>query len=134
MLEVVLTLALVAIGSGLGGVARFVVSVLVARAAGEAFPWGTLVVNVSGSFAVGVLAQLLEVQQGAGWPALWPLAAVGFLGSYTTVSSFSFQTLALARNGARSQAAMNVVLSLVLCLAAVALGLIAGQAALPAPA
>ncbi len=132
MREIAVMLALVAVGSGLGGVARFVVSGLVARAVGEEFPWGTLVVNVSGSFAIGILAQLHEAQLVAGWPAVWSLAVVGFLGSYTTVSSFSFQTLALARDGARSRAAMNVLLSLGLCLAAAALGLIAGHAAFPA--
>lgn len=123
-------LALVAAGSALGGMARFVVSGLVARAIGETFPWGTLVVNVTGAFSIGVLACLADDNHLANWPQTWPLAVTGFLGSYTTVSSFSLQTLALARDGQWRQAGSNVVLSIMLCLAAVVLGVIVGRAAI----
>lgn len=125
MLEIVWLAAWVAAGSALGGLARFFVSGLVARAFGETFPWGTMVVNVSGAFAIGVLAALARRQGLLTLPEAWPIAVTGFLGSYTTVSSFSLQTLALAREGEWFRAAGNIVLSLALCLTAAALGMAA---------
>ncbi len=126
MLELLAGLAWVAVGSALGGAARFLVSGLVARGVGETFPWGTMTVNVTGTLALGALAGLLA--RGILEPAAlgWQLAAVGFLGSYTTVSSFSLQTLALVRDGEIVRAAGNVALSLGLCLAAVGLGFAGG--------
>lgn len=134
MREIATLLALVAAGSAFGGMARFFVSGLVARAIGETFPWGTLVVNVTGAFSIGVLAWLADHGHLAHWPQAWPLAVTGFLGSYTTVSSFSLQTLALARDGEGRRAVANIALSLSLCLAAVTLGVIAGHAAFGAGA
>ena len=129
MLELFAGLAWIAVGCALGGAARFFVSGLVARGIGETFPWGTMAVNVSGTLALGVLAGLAEA--GLLDPAApgWQLGAVGFLGSYTTVSSFSLQTLALVRDGELGRAAGNVVLSLGLCLAAVAAGFAAAALA-----
>lgn len=124
-------LIFVALGSALGGVARFFVSGLVARAVGETFPWGTMAVNVSGCFAIGALAGATGHMTG-GNSLAWQLGAVGFLGSYTTVSSFSLQSLALAREGALLRAGANIVLALALCLSAAALGLGAAGAAWPA--
>ena len=124
MTDWLLLLGLVAVGGGLGGVARFWISGMVARRWGETFPWGTLAVNVTGAGAVGVLAAVLlepGSHAGAGLP-LWAGLVGGLLGSYTTVSSFSLQTLALLRNGEPVRAALNVVGSLVLCLAAATLG------------
>ncbi|MGE0502539.1 MAG: fluoride efflux transporter CrcB [Rhizobiaceae bacterium] len=120
----------VAIGSALGGAARFFVSGLVARAVGETFPWGTMTVNVTGSFAIGVLFSLIEPHGLFARPEAWPLAVIGFLGSYTTVSSFSLQTLALLQDGERARAIGNVVLSLALCLSAVAVGVLGAHAVL----
>lgn len=118
----------VMLGSGLGGIARFWLSNLVGRRIGETFPWGTMAVNVSGSLAIGIAAASALSSGGAfADPAVWRLAVVGFLGSYTTVSSFSLQTLALARDGDWRRAFANIALSLVLCLAATALGLVAGS-------
>jgi CrcB protein len=114
--------AWVAVAGATGGAARFLVSGLVARGFGETFPWGTLVVNVTGAFAVGVLAAAADAGAFAGGPLVWPAAVTGFLGSYTTVSSFSLQTWNLLRDGARARAAGNVLLSLLLCLSAVVLG------------
>src|SRR5262245_58139565 len=110
----------VALGSAFGGAARYFLSGLVGRNVGETFPWGTLAVNVSGCFAIGLIA---AAAPSAVW---WQLAVVGFLGSYTTVSSFSLQTLSLARDGEFVHAGGNILLSLVLCLGAVALGFAAG--------
>jgi CrcB protein len=118
----------VAIGSALGGTARYWLSGAVGRRVGETFPWGTMAVNVSGALAIGVVAALAT---GGGWVAsehAWRLAVIGFLGSYTTVSSFSLQTLALVRDGERLRAAANVMLSVVLCLSAAVAGLMAGAA------
>lgn len=130
--DTVVILSLVAAGSACGGVARFFVSGLVAGAIGETFPWGTLVVNVTGAFAIGILASLYEDHHLTAWPEAWPLAVTGFLASYTTVSSFSLQTLALARDGEWLRAATNILLSLALCLSADTLGVVAGNAALAA--
>ena len=89
---------------------------MVARRWGETFPWGTLAVNVTGAGAVGVLAAaLLEPGSHAGTDLpLWTGLVGGLLGSYTTVSSFSLQTLALLRNGEPLRALLNVVGSLAL--------------------
>lgn len=117
--------ALVMVGSALGGVARFWLSGQVGRRVGETFPWGTLAVNASGALMIGLVAAF----SAAGVPGdsrFWHFAVFGFLGSFTTVSSFSLQTLSLALQGARRQAAGNVALMLGLCLPAVALGYLAG--------
>lgn len=114
----------VVIGSAFGGTARYWLSGVVGRSVGETFPWGTMAVNVSGALVIGIVAALAA---GGGWAVsdhAWRLAVIGFLGSYTTVSSFSLQTLALARDGEWRQAAANIVLSVVLCLSAAALGLV----------
>ena len=121
-------LAWVMLGCALGGVTRFWLSGVVGRHVGETFPWGTLAVNVSGAFAIGIVAA--AAASGHGWFAdlsVWRLTVVGFFGSYTTVSSFSLQTMALLRDGEVVLAAGNVVLSLGLCLPAAALGLLAGM-------
>ncbi len=117
------------LGAGLGGVLRFLCSNMVARAFGETFPWGTLLVNVSGSFLIGLFA----IVSGPDGRLLVGSTArqfvmVGILGGYTTFSSFSLQTLALARDGEWALVAANIMLSLVLCLAGVWLGFAAGVA------
>ena len=120
-----LHLALVLIGGILGGMARYAVSGFVGRGIGETFPWGTMVVNGSGAFGLGLLAGVVGV--GAG-DAMWIAAAVGIFGSYTTVSSFSLQTLALARDGEWLPAAFNILGSLALCLGTAFVGYLAGGA------
>lgn len=115
---------IVGLGGALGGIARFWVSGVVARWVGETFPWGTLVVNVSGSFTIGLLATLLP---SAGDARLWLALVVGILGSYTTVSSFSLQTLALARDGEWLHAGLNILASVVLCLGAAVGGFVSGH-------
>jgi fluoride exporter len=122
--------AWVMLGSALGGVARHWLSGAVARSLGETFPWGTMAVNVSGAFVIGIFASLALASEG--WlaaEAAWRFSVLGFLGSYTTVSSFSLQTLALARDGERWRAAGNVAASVALCLLAAALGLAVGTLA-----
>jgi CrcB protein len=122
-MDVIRGLLWVALGSVFGGMARFLISGVVARRVGETFPWGTIIVNVSGALAIGVLGGLASTGQGIfATPNPWLFAVTGFLGCYTTVSSFSLQTLSLARNGETKRAAGNALLSVLLCLAAVALG------------
>ena len=116
-------LLVIALGGFVGGLARYWLSGVVGRAVGETFPWGTMAVNVSGALCIGVLAALLPPGDGHGLTVqLWAALVVGVLGSYTTVSSFRLQTLALLREGERRRAAANVILSVALCLGAAALG------------
>jgi fluoride exporter len=116
-------LSCIVIGSILGGVARYFVSGVIARRLGETFPWGTMAVNVSGALLIGTFARLAaENASILASPDPWLFAVTGFLGCYTTVSSFSLQTLTLAREGEVVRAAGNVVLSISLCLAAVSCG------------
>ncbi|MFO7479118.1 MAG: fluoride efflux transporter CrcB, partial [Methyloceanibacter sp.] len=107
----------IAAGSALGGVARYWLSGVVARLFGETFPWGTLLVNVSGSLLIGVIAALTapEGRFFVGSTSRLALMA-GLLGGYTTFSSFSLQTLALLQDGDWWRAGANIVLSVLLCL------------------
>ncbi len=120
----------VGLGSALGGMGRFWIAGLVGQRFGDAFPWGTILVNVSGSFAIGFLAALTS-SEGRLHPKLSPLAVqffmVGICGGYTTFSSFSLQTLKLIQGGNLSQAGTNIALSVIACLAAVWAGHALGQ-------
>ena len=113
----------VAVGSALGGTARYFLSGFIARRVGETFPWGTLLVNISGALLIGIFGAL--ARNNASLVASsnpWLFAVTGFLGCYTTVSSFSLQTLSLARDGEGSRALSYVVISVALSLGAVAAG------------
>jgi CrcB protein len=113
----------VALGSVLGAIARYFISGFVARRVGETFPWGTLFINVSGAFLIGTFGRLAESSASIlASPDPWLFAVTGFLGCYTTVSSFSLQTLTLARDGERGRAIGYVAISVGLCLGAVSLG------------
>ncbi len=106
----------VGIGSGMGGIARYWCSGMLARLIGEAFPWGTLVVNVVGSWVIGLFAALTAAMGPlANEPATRQLVIVGLCGGYTTFSSFSLQTLNLSRGGEWLSAAGNTLASVVLC-------------------
>ncbi len=110
----------IAIGSALGGVARFWASGFVARWIGETFPWGTLVVNVTGSFVIGFFATITGPDGRVFASSLTrQFVMIGICGGYTTFSSFSLQTLALMNDGEWLYAGGNIVLSVLLCLAAV---------------
>jgi CrcB protein len=111
---------LVLAGGFLGGILRFAISGAVARTVGETFPWGTLVVNVTGAFVIGALAGMAPLVGGVMATAGFrDFAVVGILGGYTTVSSFALQTLNLALAGEMLRSALNVAISSALCLAAV---------------
>jgi len=114
---------LIAAGGALGSVARFWLSGLVANQIGTTFPWGTLAVNVTGSFIIGFFATLTgpDGRVFASSDAR-QFFMTGVCGGYTTFSSFSLQTLNLANDGEWIQAGGNAVLSLAGCLVAVWLG------------
>ena len=115
--------AWVAIGSALGGIARYWCSGLAARAMGETFPWGTLLINIVGSFVIGFFATLTgpDGRIFVGTTAR-QFVMVGICGGYTTFSSFGLQTLNLANDGEWLYAGANVLASVLACLAAVWFG------------
>jgi CrcB protein len=115
-----LTYVWIAVGSALGGSARFWCSGVVAGLIGETFPWGTLVVNVTGSFVIGVIAALTAPDGRLFLDSTTRLALMaGFCGGYTTFSSFSLQTLSLLQDGEWWLAGANIALSVLACLGAV---------------
>jgi CrcB protein len=114
---------LVALGGALGSVARFALSGFVANHFGATFPWGTFIINVTGSFIIGFYATL-TAPDGRVFASgnSRQFFMTGLCGGYTTFSSFSLQTLNLARDGEWLQAGANTVGSVVACLVAVWLG------------
>jgi CrcB protein len=110
----------IAVGSALGGVARYWCSGMAARLLGETFPYGTLFVNVLGSFVIGFFAALTgpDGRLFIGSTAR-QFVMVGLCGGYTTFSSFSLQTLNLMNDGEWLQAGANIAGSVILCLLAV---------------
>jgi len=122
-----LTCLLVMAGGGIGALARYAISVMLASAS-RGFPWGTLGINVVGSFVIGLFGAL-TVAHGR-FPVsenMRLFVMVGICGGFTTFSSFSLQTFDLMRQGAMGRAMLNVALSVVLCLGAVAVGQVLAQ-------
>jgi len=122
-----MTYLLIALGGALGSMARYGCSAAIASRAATAFPWGTLAVNVMGSFLIGVAFGVLE--PGGRWQvslatrdAVNQFFMIGVLGGFTTFSSFSLQTLELLRQGQWLEAGGNVLLSVTVCLIAVGFG------------
>ena len=123
---------LVAVGGALGSVGRYWVTVVVNQAFGERLPWATMGINVLGSFAIGLFAALTAPTGAV--PASFAARTffmVGVCGGFTTFSSFSLQTLDLARRGEWLSASANVLLSVALCLLAVGLGHLSAVRAQP---
>lgn len=120
----------IALGGALGSVARYAVSEAIGHVAPSGFPWGTLLVNATGSFVIGVFAALATPD--GPWavsPNARLFVAIGICGGYTTFSSFSLQSLNLMREGAMGPALVYIAASVVLCLAGVWLGFAAGALA-----
>ena len=128
--EVVKSYFWVAVGSMIGGMSRFWLSNLVAETVGGFFPWGTVVINITGSFVIGVFAALTlsEGRLNTSRAFVVQFCMVGICGGYTTFSSFSLQTLNLLREKQWLWAGGNVVISVVACMLAVWLGFMLGQA------
>jgi len=116
-----LELVAIAIGGAFGAVARFSLGEWIGDALGTDFPWGILLINVGGSLAIGILFVLLVEQEHLS-PIYRSALMVGFLGAFTTFSTFSLQTLALIETGRFLEALTYVLASFVLSLGAVALG------------
>ena len=116
------------VGGGLGSLARWWASAFIASRVGETFPWGTLSVNVTGSFVIGLFATATGPEGRWLAPASFrQFFMLGICGGYTTFSSFSLQTLSLAEDGQWFKAGANSVLSLVLSLVGVWLGHLLGS-------
>ncbi|WP_214414168.1 fluoride efflux transporter CrcB [Sphaerisporangium fuscum] len=113
---------LVALGAAIGAPLRYLTGRLVQSRHDSVFPWGTLTVNLAGSFALGVLTGL---PAGTQWSAV---LGTGFCGALTTYSTFSYETLRLVQDGSRFYALANVVASLVAGLGAGLAGLLVAQA------
>lgn len=122
-MNAIAAMALVLAGGFGGGIARFFLSGIVANRIGETFPWGTIAVNITGCFAIGLLAGLAR-ESGGVFASEWfhGLFVTGFCGGYTTVSSFALQTLNLGLDGENRLAIVNVAVSVAACMAAVAAG------------
>ncbi len=113
-----MTVLLVALGAAVGAPLRYLTDRLVQSRHGSRFPWGTLTVNLAGSLILGFVTGLPHA------PAVAALVGTGFCGALTTYSTFGYETLRLAREGARWQAAANVALSVLAGLGAAFVGLL----------
>ena len=111
----------VALAAAVGAPARYAADVYIAERSGGLFPWGTLFVNVSGSFVFGILV-------GSSTGTLRTIAGSGFCGAFTTFSTMSYETVRLAEDGSYLEAISNVALNLVVGLLAALVGLLIGEA------
>ncbi len=118
---------IICLGGALGTGARFLISTGMARAFGPQFPRGTILINVTGSFLIALVLEL-SLRTGALSPGMRLFLTTGVMGGYTTYSSFNYETLRLAEDGSAGLAALNLALTVVGCLAAGVLGLLAARA------
>lgn len=117
-----LQILLVALGGAVGSVCRYLVGVGALRLMGPSFPWGTLAVNVAGSFAIGILGELIVARFGAS-AELRLLLITGFLGGFTTFSAFALDAVTLFERGASLAAATYLALSIGASIAAAIAGI-----------
>lgn len=120
------TLMVIGCGGFFGAISRYLVSELVYTFCGTGMPYGTLVVNVVGSFLLGIVAQLSLAGNFLTTTAS-SLLGIGFLGAFTTFSTFSVQTLELLESGSPLKALLNIFLNLMLCLIGAWGGLVLGR-------
>jgi CrcB protein len=116
----------IAAGSAIGGVSRYLLGGILQRQAGGTFPLGTLVINLSGSFLLGLILRY-AVETPTLTPETRAFLTVGFCGGYTTFSTFSYETVALMEDGQWPRAALYVALSVALSLLATFLGIAAAR-------
>ncbi|HVS84507.1 MAG TPA: fluoride efflux transporter CrcB [Gaiellaceae bacterium] len=121
------TIAAIAVAGALGALARYGLDGLVARRVTGAFPWGTLAVNVTGALVLGFVFTVMTEQLTTA-PWLRAAVTIGFLGAYTTFSTWTLETYRLLEDGALGLAAANALVSLAAGLGAVYLGIVAGRA------
>ena len=121
----------VAVGSAVGGVARYLLGAFIQQRAGPSFPTGTLVVNVSGSFLLGLLLRYALGSEAIS-AELRAMLTIGFCGGYTTFSTFSFETAVLLEEGQHARAGLYILASVVLSLVAMWLGFAAARELLAA--
>ena len=121
-----MTYLAISIGAVLGANARYLIGGWVADRLGAAFPYGTLLINVSGSFLIGIVLTIVTERALAPW---WvrPTFAVGFLGAYTTFSTFSYETLGLVGAGSFALAGLNIAASVGGALVGVYLGTVVAR-------
>jgi len=113
----------VALGGALGSIARYWTAVAVARLTGESFPWGTLLINIVGSFVIAYFgASTLPMGVRPASTEMRLFVMVGICGGFTTFSSFSMQTVELLRGGEAARAVVYIVGSVAICLAGTMLG------------
>lgn len=117
---------LVALGGALGSVCRFLVGPAIQRAFGFSFPFGTLFINIVGSFILGVVAEI-AIEGGPLSPNGRAFIGIGFCGGFTTFSAFSLETVALFEGGQVGRASAYVMASVVLSVTAALLGLVAAR-------
>lgn len=115
-------LLLVCLGGAVGSGCRYLMTAAAVRALGPGFPYGTVAVNLLGSFCLSII-MVLGIEKGALSPAVRLTLGAGVMGGFTTYSSFNFETLRLLQSGAVGAAALNVAVTLVGCLGAGALGM-----------
>jgi CrcB protein len=120
-------LIVIAMGGAFGAVMRFLVSTGLYQWLGRGFPYGTLLVNVVGSFLIGLLSETLILQRITVALDYRSAILVGFIGAFTTFSTFSLETFYLLEQGQIGKASLNIVISVSSCLAAVWLGLLCGR-------
>ena len=116
----------IAAGGAIGALLRYWTSVAVHSRLGAGFPYGTLVVNVLGSLLMGFL-YIWFIDRLAVGPAMRAFLFIGLLGAFTTFSTFSIETLNLMESGQPGKAAINVIISVTVCVAAAGLGVLAAR-------
>jgi fluoride exporter len=120
-------LLLVAAGGGAGAVARYLVGVQAQRSFGPPWPYGTFIVNIAGALAMGLLVAFLAGKAGEGSERLRLLLSVGALGGFTTFSAYSLEVATMIERRALAQAGAYALASVVLCVAAIFIGLMLGK-------
>jgi CrcB protein len=119
---------LIAVGGSLGAIARYGLSIFIYHTTSDIFPWGTLTVNITGSFLIGVFIELFDTTI---IPTEWrSFITIGFLGAYTTFSTYTLETINLFRDGELRLAAVNVLANNIISIVLVVAGIYSSRLAL----